>query len=80
MTLSGGGITGSTFYPSLSCQGQLTLQPGSTAKSVVLREQITSGHCTSTGLFTVHLKNGKLNYSYAPGDPTDPASYGTLHS
>lgn len=80
LSLSGGGTTGSTSYSSLSCQGTLTLLPGSTAKSVQLREQITSGPCTTTGVFTVHLKDGKLVYSYAPGDTTGPASYGTLHS
>jgi hypothetical protein len=79
LTLSGGGTTGSTAYSSLGCQGQLTLLPGSTANSVQLREQITSGGCTTTGVFTVHLQNGKLVYSYAPGD-SGPASYGTLHS
>jgi eukaryotic-like serine/threonine-protein kinase len=79
MSLSGGGTTGSTFYSSLSCHGTLTLLSGSTANSVQLREQITSGGCTTTGVFTVHLKNGQLVFSYAPGD-TGPASYGTLHS
>ncbi|HEY3906684.1 MAG TPA: protein kinase [Streptosporangiaceae bacterium] len=79
MTLSGGGTTGSTFYSSLGCQGTLTLLRGSTANSIRLGEQITSGICTSTGVFTVHLKNGRLVYTYEPGDTTGPASYGTLH-
>lgn len=79
MTLSGGGTGGSTSYFSLGCQGNLTLLPGSTANSVQLREQITSGGCTSSGVFTVHLRNGRLAFSYAPGGP-GPASYGTLHS
>ena len=81
MMLSGGGSTGSTFYSSLSCQGTLTLLPGSTANAVRLGEQITSGPCTPTGVFTVHLKkDGQLVYTYEPGDTTGPASYGTLHS
>jgi hypothetical protein len=80
MSLSGGGTTGSTSYPSLGCQGQLTLLSGSTANSVKLREQITSGSCTSTGVFTVSLKNGSLVFNYEPGDTSDPASYGTLRS
>ena len=79
MTLSGGGTTGSTSYSSLGCQGHLTLMSGSTANSVQLREQITSGGCTTTGVFTVHRQSGKLIFSYEPGG-TGPASYGTLHS
>jgi hypothetical protein len=78
MTLQGGGTTGTTLYPSLGCQGQLTLLPGSSASAVRLREHITSGPCTVSGVFVVRLSDASLDFDYQPGVSSDPASHGTL--
>jgi hypothetical protein len=79
MTLQGGGRTGTTLYPSLGCQGQLTLVQGLPGGEIRLDEHITSGHCTSSGQFTVQLSSGALSFTYQPDKPQAPASYGTLH-
>jgi hypothetical protein len=78
MTLQGGGTTGSTFYPSLGCQGRLSLVPASPGGPVRLREHITAGGCTSAGEFVVRLSGGDLSFSYEPDTSRSPASYGTL--
>jgi len=72
MTLQGGGTTGTTLYPSLGCQGRLTLVPGSQGGTIQLDEHITSGQ------FTVQLSGGALSFTYQPDKPQAPASYGTL--
>jgi serine/threonine protein kinase len=79
MTLLGGGTTGTTLYPSLGCQGRLTLVPGASAGAVRLRERITAGGCTSTGEFIVRLSGSGLSFSYQPDTPSSPYSLGTLH-
>ena len=79
MTLQGGGATGSTLYPSLGCQGQLTLVPGSSGGVIRLTEQITSGPCTTSDEFTVQLSGAALKFTYQPDATDQPASYGTLH-
>jgi hypothetical protein len=75
----GGGATGGTLYPSLGCQGQLTLVPGSSGGVIRLTEQITSGPCTTSGEFTVQLSGAALKFTYQPDATDQPASYGTLH-
>ena len=79
MTLQDGGTTGSTQYPSLGCQGQLTLVPGSPGGVIRLDEHITSGPCTGSGQFTVQLSGGALSFTYQPDKASAPASNGTLH-
>lgn len=79
MTLQGGGTTGSTQYPSLGCQGQLTLVPGSSGGVILLDEHITNGPCTTSGQFTVQLSGGALSFTYQPDKASAPASNGTLH-
>ncbi len=79
MTLQGGGTTGTTLYPSLGCQGQLTLLPGSSANAVRLSEDIITGPCTASGVFVVGLSGSSLDFNYQPDITSAPASYGTLH-
>ena len=69
---------GTTLYPSLGCQGRLTLVPGTSGGAVRLREHITVGRCTSAGEFIVRLSGGGLSFSYQPDTPRAPSSLGTL--
>ncbi|MGI8335675.1 serine/threonine-protein kinase [Actinomadura scrupuli] len=78
LTLRGGGTTGTTLYPSLGCQGRLTLVPGAPGGAVRLRERITAGGCTSAGEFVVRSSGGELSFSYQPDTPQSPSSFGTL--